>query len=186
MPRRFLKRYLPDPARMRRERSLRVFGDALYDPNLWHLNRHSAALAAAVGLFCAFIPVPMQMILAALVAVWLRCNLPIAVILVWITNPVTIPPIFLFTYSVGAMMLGREIRLTEIDLSLEWLTEHVSGALLPLLLGSLTVGLIAAGVGYLATLWIWRFHVIRRWQERLARRRAAREASRIGEGERPQ
>ena len=33
---------------------------ALADPDLWHLNRRSAARAVAVGLFCGLIPGPLQ------------------------------------------------------------------------------------------------------------------------------
>jgi len=55
----------------------------------------------AVGLFCAFVPLPIQMLLAAAAAIIFRVNLPISVGLVWITNPVTIPPMFYFCYKVG-------------------------------------------------------------------------------------
>lgn len=41
----------------------------------------------AVGAFYAFVPFPWQMLLAAITALWLRFNLPVAVAMVWITNP---------------------------------------------------------------------------------------------------
>jgi uncharacterized protein (DUF2062 family) len=49
-----------------------------------------------VGLFCAFIPVPFQMLLAAPSAIIFSANLPVSIALVWITNPITMPPIFFF------------------------------------------------------------------------------------------
>ena len=61
---------------MRRIQSLRLLGDWIYATNLWHINRYSASMAFFVGLFVAFMPIPGQMILAALMAVLLRCNLP--------------------------------------------------------------------------------------------------------------
>jgi uncharacterized protein (DUF2062 family) len=47
----FFKRLLPEPHRIRDHRHLRHFGDLLHDPNIWHLNRRSAAGGIAIGLF---------------------------------------------------------------------------------------------------------------------------------------
>jgi hypothetical protein len=103
VPKKLIKRYLPDHQTLRTHRHLQVFGARLHDPNLWHLNRRSASGAFAVGLFVAFIPLPLQMLLAAALAIVTQVNLPVSVALVWITNPVTMPPIFYFCYRVGGM-----------------------------------------------------------------------------------
>ena len=94
MPRRFIKRYMPHPERIKASRSLRFLGDLIHDPNLWHLNRHSVSRAMAIGLFWALIPMPLQMLAAAACAIPARANLPIAVGLVWLTNPLTMPVVF--------------------------------------------------------------------------------------------
>ena len=65
----FFKRFLPEPHRVRNHKHLRHFGDLLHDPGIWHLNRRSASGGIAVGLFCAFIPLPIHMIVAAAVAI---------------------------------------------------------------------------------------------------------------------
>ena len=44
-------------------------------------------MAFFVGLFVAFMPIPGQTIAAAVLAVLLRCNLPLSVGLVFVTNP---------------------------------------------------------------------------------------------------
>ncbi|WP_159217560.1 DUF2062 domain-containing protein, partial [Klebsiella pneumoniae] len=80
--------------------------NVLYNPNLWCLNRRSAAGAFAVGLFMAFVPLPSQMIMAAGLAIVLGVNLPLSIALVWITNPITMPVIFYFTYKLGAWLMG--------------------------------------------------------------------------------
>ena len=86
MPRKFLKRYLPTAADVRANRSLNFLGARLHDPNLWHLNRRSVSIAAAVGGFCAFIPLPVQMPCAAIASLMLRCNMPLALALVWTSS----------------------------------------------------------------------------------------------------
>ncbi len=63
MPRKFIKRFMPDHEMIKKQKALKVFGNVLYNPNLWCLNRRSAAGAFAVGLFMAFVPLPSQMIM---------------------------------------------------------------------------------------------------------------------------
>ena len=65
MAKKLIRRFLPDAHKIRDHKHLRVFGTLLHDPNIWHLNRHSVAGAFAVGLFMAFVPMPLQMIPAA-------------------------------------------------------------------------------------------------------------------------
>ena len=77
MPRRLLKRYLPSPDALRRQRSLRFMAHLIADPALWVLTRRSVANAFSVGLFSALLPIPCQMVVAALGARLGRCNLPL-------------------------------------------------------------------------------------------------------------
>lgn len=166
MARKFLKRMLPAPEKMREHPSLRVFGSRLHDPNLWHLNRRSVTVAVFIGLFIAFIPVPSQMLLAGLVAISFRANLPLSVVLVWITNPITIPPIFYFTYKIGALMLGIDANPIQFELSWHWLEDELMLLWKPLLLGSVVTGLFFGLLGSAIIHTLWRIHVIHRWRKR--------------------
>jgi hypothetical protein len=56
MPRKFFKRYMPNADKVREVRIMGLFGNALFHPALWHLNRRSAAGGIATGLFCGLIP----------------------------------------------------------------------------------------------------------------------------------
>ena len=94
MTKKFIQRFLPDPTWIKNHQSLRFLGDWLHDPNIWHLNRRSASMAVFIGLFIAFVPLPSQMLMAAVLAVLLRVNLPLSVLLVWVSNPITMPPLF--------------------------------------------------------------------------------------------
>jgi uncharacterized protein (DUF2062 family) len=169
MPRRFIKRYMPDPNSIREHKSLRFFGRLLHDPNLWHLNRHSVARAMAVGLFAAFMPIPLQMLLAAGLAIWVRGNLPISVSLVWLTNPLTMPPIFFLTYTLGAWLMGAPPRSLPDALTWEWISGQLSTLWQPFLLGSLVTGVVAGALGYGLTMLYWRWWVGRQWRRRKGR-----------------
>jgi uncharacterized protein len=172
MPKNTLKSIVPSPARMREFKSLHVLGDWIYATNLWHINRYSASMAFFVGLFVAFMPIPGQMILAALLAVTLGCNLPLSVGLVWITNPVTMPAIFFMAYKVGALIIDVPVKEVEFDLSIHWLTHSLDNIWRPFLLGCLVCGLFSGSMGYFVISLLWRWRVVRLWKERKIRRAA--------------
>jgi len=146
-------------------------GKYLREPELWHLHRRSVSGAVFIGLFCAYLPIPFQSLLAALLAIATRCNLPLSVSLVWITNPITIPPMFYFAYRLGAWLLGIEVEVASINLSWEWVSGQFSVIAKPLLLGSLVCGWVAGITGYIFVRVSWRLHVLQRWQERRERRK---------------
>lgn len=173
MPRKALRRIL---ARIHPSggdhRLRRLFGELLHNSDLWHLNRYSVSWAVSVGLFMAFVPVPFQMPLAAAAAILIGCNLPISVSMVWLTNPVTIPPFFYAAYKTGAWILGQAPRQVDFELSAEWLLNELGAVWEPFLLGCLVLGLAFAGIGHVAVRVIWRIHVMSSWRERRRRREA--------------
>lgn len=169
MPRRIIKRYLPDHDKIREHKHLRFLGTLLHDPNILHLNRRSVSGAFGVGLFMAFIPVPFQMVFAAIGAIALRVNLPISVALVWITNPLTMAPIYYLAYKVGALALGRTPRVLEFAWTREWLVQELGLIWEPLLLGSLIFSTVSAILGVIVMRALWRLHVSRSWRKRKLR-----------------
>lgn len=175
MPKKFFKRYLPDHEKIRQNDTLnRFFGTMLHDPNLLHINRRSVSGAFFVGLSMAFVPVPFQMILAAGLAIYFRVNLPISVGLVWITNPFTMPAIYYFCYELGQSILGGEIQNISFESNLdwtEWLINVLGDIWEPFLLGSFVAGIVSATSGMLIVRILWRFHAVRRWQQRKLRMR---------------
>jgi uncharacterized protein (DUF2062 family) len=170
MPKKFLKRFIPSQQFIKEHPSLRFMGPMLGDPNLFHLNRYSVSMAFLVGMFLAFLPMPAQMIAATIVALWVRCNLPIAIALVWITNPITIPPIFFATYSLGAWVLDTPTMNIDMSFSWEWINEELSRVWKPLLTGSLITGVFCGVTSYTAINLIWRWRVIHHWKKRKAKR----------------
>jgi len=170
MPKKMLRSFLPHPAQLVSRRGLKWLAPFVEDSNLFHLNRQSVSMAFAVGIFCAFLPLPGQMIIAALIALVLRCNLPLAVILIWISNPLTMGPMFYLTYSFGRWLLGSPPMDFSLQLSWEWFRAQGSHLIGPLVLGSLITGLVCGAAGYFIILGLWRWQVMKSWGLRQSRR----------------
>lgn len=166
MARRLFQRYLPSPASLRTHSSLRFLGPLLDRHSLWQLNRRSVARAVGVGLFAALMPMPLQMLLAAALALLARANLPLAVSLVWLTNPLTMPPVFYCTYKVGAWLMGLPSRPFPEGFSWAWATQEMAALWQPFLVGSVVSGGVLGVAGYFTTLALWRWQVSRQWAKR--------------------
>jgi len=166
MPKKFIKRFSPSPETLKAHPHLRHFGQALQNPNLWHLNRRSAAGAVAVGLFCAWIPIPFQMLLAAIVAMIFTVNLPLSVALVWVSNPITMPPLFYGAYRLGAFILQEKVVEFHFQLSFTWLAQIFETIAPSLLLGCVIMGITSAILGYGLLRLFWRFNITKKWQRR--------------------
>lgn len=169
MPRKFLRKLLPDPHKITRSRSLSIFGKLLHEPNLWHMNRKSVSMAFLVGLFTMWVPLPSQMFIAAGAAIVLRCNLPLSVALVWITNPLTMGPMFYFAYIAGAWMLGLPANHIAFEITFEWISAQMNAIWRPLLLGCFTLGTISGLTGFILMRLLWRLHIVQYIKEKKLR-----------------
>jgi len=174
MSRRLLQRYLPHPDALRRRRSLRVVSHLIGNPTLWVLTRRSVANAFSVGLFCALLPIPFQMLVAAFGAWLVRCNLPLSIGLVWITNPLTMPLIFYGNYRLGAWLMEVHVQQAPERISTRWIAEQLVDILPALVLGSLVAALVIASLANLAIRLVWRWQVSRSWKARSQTRRRRR------------
>jgi len=182
MPRKFLKKYSPSKKTLKENKALSCLGDNIHQPSLWHLNRRSVAKAFAIGLFCAWIPTPMQTLMAAALAIYYRANLPLSVVVVFVTNPITIPPMFYSAYKLGSFLLGIDTESVSMDLSWQWFTTVLGDIWQPLLFGSLILAIISSALGYVVTNLLWRKNTKGRWKDR-QECRAARKAKKAIEKE---
>jgi len=179
MPRKLIERYMPDHRKVREHKHLQCLSCFFHKPGLWQLNRHSVARAFAVGLFFAFVPVPFQMLLAAGGAIMFNSNLPISVGMVWLTNPLTMPPIFYLAWLLGAWLMGLDtsgVSFEHFEMSWAWLEGALVSGWKPFLLGCFVMGVSSAILGYIGMQVAWRISVLRRWQRRRAARRSSSQA----------
>lgn len=187
MPRKYFRKFLPSQQSVKDNRFLAVFGTTLHHHNLWHLHRRSVAGGFAIGLFCGLIPGPLQMLGAAILALSLRVNLPVALLTTLYTNPLTIVPLYLAAYQLGAWVTGSDAgkmpksqpEFGDVPLR-EWiptLAEWLASLGKPLLVGLPLLAVILAVAGYFAVLGAWRLYYGIKWR----RRRAARATRRPGD-----
>lgn len=177
--RKYFKKFLPGHEAVHSNRWLRMFGGTLLHPRLWHLNRHSAAGAVAVGLFCGLIPGPLQMLGAAICAILFRINLPLALVVTLYTNPLTIVPLYFIAFELGKAALGNGADGFVPPPDLDWQHLHAwVGATLdwalglgkPLGVGLLLLAAILATSGYFAVHYLWRLWLIQQWRRRARQR----------------
>ncbi len=160
------KRYLPHKEHIQKHGGMHLFSDYLHDPNIWHVHRRSSAGGAAIGIFCAFIPFPIQTISSAALAILFRMNLPIAVVFSLFSNPVTIPPIFFFAYQIGAKLLGLQEKQVVFAFSWDWVSNTLVHIWEPLLLGCFILGTISSILTYFIIRLIWRISAVAKWEKR--------------------
>jgi hypothetical protein len=167
MPRRFFRKFSLKRDHLRTRWWLAPFAHLLHDPNLWGVRRRNVVPAFALGLFVSYLPFPGHMIIAALLALWLRINIPVAVVAVWASNPVTMGPMFYLAFKAGTLLLQQPPRPFHFELSIDWLLSSFVYYWQPLLLGSVLLGTILALVGYVVLDLVWRASIA----DYLARRR---------------
>ena len=184
MPRKFFRRFLPDGDAVRANKYLAWCGPWLNHPNLWHLNRHSVAGGFAIGLFAGLVPGPLQMLAAALLAVPLQKNLPVALLTTLYTNPFTIVPLYLLAIAYGRLLIGAGQQPVQVD-PYEWDWSHWIDSLQglahwtlslgkPLAIGLPALAVSLAVLGYAGVQLGWRAYVMLKWRARQQARRGVK------------
>ncbi|HEY9101786.1 DUF2062 domain-containing protein [Chitinimonas sp.] len=180
MPRKYLRRWLPDRDTLSRNAFLRRCAPYLSHPNIWHLNRHSVAGGLAVGLFSGMIPGPLQMLGATVLAIVFRVNLPVAIFGTLFSNPFTIVPLYLAAYGLGRLITGANGGDVGIPAAPETNWSDLGGTAqawwdwmlslgLPLGVGLPVLALILALAGYGVAQLGWRVHVLLALRQRRQR-----------------
>jgi hypothetical protein len=88
------------------------------------------------------------------------------VALVWLSNPLTMPPLFYGAYLLGCLLLGHPSQQIDIEFTWHWLVSVLGTLAPPLLLGSLVLALLSSLIGYTLIRTFWRISTVRQWQKR--------------------
>lgn len=167
MPRRFFRKFTLKREHLKGRWWIAPFDHLLHDPNLWGIRRRSVVPAFALGLFIAYLPIPGHMLVAILLAILFRFNLPVATLTTLVSNPVTMGPMYYAGFELGRVILGQPPHVFEFEMSITWLAERFASVWLPMLLGCILLGALLAILGYLILDLVWRASI---W-DYLARRR---------------
>ena len=135
------------------------FRHLLHDQRLWGIRRKTVVPALALGLFVACMPFPGHPLVAALLALVLRVHIPVAALTTFLSNPLTMGPLYYFNFRIGAALLSRDPSGFEFDLSMDWVANTFVLIWQPMLLGSVLVGAIASLIGFMTLDAIWRYSI---------------------------
>ncbi len=122
-------------------------------------SRKMITRGVVLGLFIAFIPMPMQMAATLLFMPFFRFNVPIAVAMVWITNPFTMPPIYTIEYYTGSFLLNMQV--SDVEMTIDWFKENLDDIFIPLYFGAFFYSIISSIGAYFLIPHLWKKSVDR-------------------------
>ncbi|MCD6385756.1 DUF2062 domain-containing protein [Candidatus Sumerlaeota bacterium] len=146
----YLRRRIPTRSKIKNSSLHRLMGSTIFRRELWQFKPHLMAAGFAVGTFIAFTPTSgVQMLIAGVICLLLKVNLPFSLLATWITNYLTTPFIYYWCYRLGALILGKHLDWHTLTKDFVHVPEKVLVEILPSLwLGGIIVGGIAAGISY--------------------------------------
>jgi uncharacterized protein (DUF2062 family) len=118
------------------------------------INRKSVSRGVLVGLFWGFIPMPMQMVAVMATTPFLRFNVPIAISMVWLSNPFTMPPMYYMEYLTGNFILGLE-GCRDIELTMDWFKDNWDTIVIPLYTGTAFYSIVVSSLIYVLINRLW-------------------------------
>lgn len=153
MPRAKLRKILPTITKIKENKMLKIFGTLLHKREIWSLSRKKILGGVFIGMFVAFIPMPMQMLLVAFLSILFSVNFPVTILLVWISNPLTMPFIYYYEYELGNLILNKQ---SSIEFSIDNMYNQLHEIALSLYVGTFVVSTILSflAVFILNILWI--------------------------------
>lgn len=148
-----IKKYVPTREYVENHKWLRFLSRHLEGkPYLWEFNQSTVTRATLFGVFWAMLPMPFQMVPAAMLAIFFRGNILVAIAWVWVSNPITMIPILYSAYYLGCLITGQAFSAALINVDFSNLIRHGKLIFIPLFLGSALLGLILAIV---AATFVW-------------------------------
>ena len=174
----WLQARAPSREGLERNRFVRPFAHRVLRSDLWRFNRRSVPRGIALGLFVGILIPFAHSAVAALTAVFVRANVPIAIATTWTSNPATWVIIFPLAYRIGEGLLHLD-RMTGVapisetmqSTGYDHLLQRLTGAGIETALGLFVIAAVVSALGYIVTIFGWRWWIARKRSSRLAEAR---------------
>ena len=169
---RWIGHHVPTRERIAANRLLRPVAHRILVPSLWRFNRRSVPRGVALGIVSGILFPFVHAPVAAVSALPVRANVPVAVATTLLHNPLTTVPLYWCAYHLGHWVLrfdssvsGRPIA-TNVKANaglLHWLVAQGGP---PIIVGLLLMAVGLAVAGYGAATLGWRLWIARKWRRR--------------------
>nr|WP_243414978.1 DUF2062 domain-containing protein [Altererythrobacter segetis] len=176
-------RHIPTREQLERNRFVRPFAHRILHSELWRFTRRSVPRGVALGLFVGVMIPLAHFVVATFLAVFVRANIPAALVATFVGFPVVYVFIVALAYKIGNWLLHLDASTAIQPLSETMqatntgtFLERLTGAGTDTALGLFVIATVLSSVGYLATSLGWRWWVGQKRRRRLieARERRAR------------
>ena len=167
--------HIPTREQLEKSRWIKPYAKHVLRSDLWRFNRRSVPRGIALGLFVGIMIPLAHFVTAALLAVFVRGNIPVALAATFIGFPAFLPVIFYAADKVGDWLLRvdamtvvapvtQTMQATETDHLLALLTQKGPSVAF----GMFVIATVLASIGYLLSSFFWRWRVGRKRAQRLA------------------
>ncbi|SFV57153.1 hypothetical protein MNB_SM-6-707 [hydrothermal vent metagenome] len=123
-------------------------------PEYLSTSRKMISRGVLIGLFIAFIPMPMQMAAVLLFVPFVKFNVPIGLAMCWLSNPITMPPMYYMEYLTGSFLLG--IKPEPVEMTLEWFKNNLDNIFIPLYFGTAMYSIFGSLTAYFLVNYLWK------------------------------
>lgn len=177
----WFQRHIPTREQLERNRFVRPFAHRILHSELWRFTRRSVPRGVALGLFVGVMIPLAHFVVATFLAVFVRANIPAALLATFVGFPVIYVGIVALAYKIGNWLLHLDastaiqpISETMHATNTGTFLERLTGAGTETALGLLIIATVLSSVGYLVTSFGWRWWVGRKRRQRLAEARERR------------
>lgn len=163
-------RFLKHPRKLKHSGMMRWFALHFLNKRVWKPTQHTFAGGISIGTFITLQLLPIQMPSATILAAIFRVNIPIALVMCWLSNPVTLAALVPLEYQIGKWALAflTEVPTTPFptelpnDVAGMWLAlkEHAP----VMLFGGVVLGALLAPISYILTYFSWGW--LEQWNQR--------------------
>jgi uncharacterized protein (DUF2062 family) len=176
--------HVPTRESLEKNRFIRPFAGRVLHSELWRFTRRSVPRGVALGLFVGVMIPLAHFVVATFLAVFVRANIPAALVATFVGFPVIYVGILALAYEIGNWLLhidasthiqpiSAAMQATDTGTFLERLTGYAAGPAL----GLLVIATVLASIGFLVTTFAWRWWIGRKRRRRLAEAHARRAAA---------